>query len=216
MDVERSSRFPRFIANSFQASEAFKEIGDGDPGLHPRERGADAEVDAMAKSDVRIGVARNVEFVRPFEVFRVTIGRPDNRKNQLARQERLTAKLDLSRGCAHHPLQRCAIPQGFFDRGRQKLHVGSEHRKLAGIFQQGENGIINKVGSGFLSGDDGELEEAEYFIVRQTLAIYFRGYEVAEQVVLRRLTAFGDHRGADVGKFLDHASFLSVRGLLPG
>ena len=91
MDVECFSRFPRFIADPFQVGKVLKESAEGDPGLHPRQRGAKAEVDTVAEGDVRIGVAGNVEFFGLLKVFWVAIGRADDGKNELARREGLAA-----------------------------------------------------------------------------------------------------------------------------
>ena len=48
---------------------ASKEIAENDPGLHLRQRGAEAEMNTVAEGDVRIGGTGDVKFFRPFKVF---------------------------------------------------------------------------------------------------------------------------------------------------
>ena len=91
MDVERASRFPRFIADSLHIGKPIEKISENDPRFHPRERGTQARVNTMAESDVRIGIARDVELFGVVEVFCVAIGRADHGKNELAGRKSLAA-----------------------------------------------------------------------------------------------------------------------------
>ena len=55
MDVERRARPP--VARDLEAREPREQIAEGDARLEPRQRRAQAEVDAVPERDVRVGRA---------------------------------------------------------------------------------------------------------------------------------------------------------------
>src|SRR5262245_31961902 len=57
--AEGLARLPQLVARSREVLDALEEIGQCDPRLEAREWRSKASVDARAKRDVRIGVARD-------------------------------------------------------------------------------------------------------------------------------------------------------------
>src|SRR5207249_1497813 len=130
VNVQSSSRLPGFIAGQLDVVKPLEEIVKGDFRFHPGQRRAQAEVDSVAESDVRIRVASNVKFFAALELIFISIGRSDHRQHQVPGQERLAVDLDRARRGAHHPLNGRAIAECFLDGRGNEIHVYSQQRKL--------------------------------------------------------------------------------------
>src|SRR5437667_12854538 len=61
MHMQCFARFPRLIVRPPKAFEASEQIGERDARFHPREWGADTEMQTVPKGHVRIGIARDIE-----------------------------------------------------------------------------------------------------------------------------------------------------------
>src|SRR5437899_1753111 len=79
VNVQCSSRLPGLVAGQLDVVEPMEEIAQGDFRLHPGKRRTQAEVDSVAESDVRIGIARNAKFFAALELCFISIGRADHR-----------------------------------------------------------------------------------------------------------------------------------------
>src|SRR5437016_6294385 len=77
VNVQRSARLPGLVAGQLDVVEPLQEIAQGDFRFHPGKRRAQAEVDSLAESEVRIGLAGNVEFFATLELIFISIGRSD-------------------------------------------------------------------------------------------------------------------------------------------
>src|SRR5205085_3855914 len=60
-DVQGLARLPRLVARQANVVQPLEQVGQGDPRFEPRQGGAEAEVDAVAEGQVRIGLAVDVE-----------------------------------------------------------------------------------------------------------------------------------------------------------
>src|SRR5688572_14942991 len=92
-----------------------EDIAKSDPGFHSREGCPEARMDAVAESDVRIGRASDVKFVRLGELSRVTVGGADHGEDQFPRWNFLAMHLGFPERSAHEPLERGTISQDLFD-----------------------------------------------------------------------------------------------------
>src|SRR3954468_4789395 len=61
VDVEGLARLPWVGGSQFEAIHAIEELAQRDRSFQPRQRRAQAKVDAVAEGKVRVGVARDVK-----------------------------------------------------------------------------------------------------------------------------------------------------------
>src|SRR5687768_17865663 len=84
VDVQARSRLPRRIRRRGEVFDAAEELGECDLGFEASQRGAEAEVRAVAKGDVRVGIAGNVETLGLLEGPGVVVGRADHGEDERA------------------------------------------------------------------------------------------------------------------------------------
>ena len=106
---------PRFVAGQFEVRDSLQKFGQCNPALQPRQRSAEAEVDAVPKSNVRVWIPGDVETICIAELLWVAVGRADDGEHDFSRRDRLAAHLDVARRHTKHPLQRRAVTEDFLD-----------------------------------------------------------------------------------------------------
>ena len=72
--MQRFPRLPRRSARELEDAHPLEEFRQRHPGFQPRERRAEAEVDAMSNCDVRVGIAADVEPAGLGKRLRIAIG----------------------------------------------------------------------------------------------------------------------------------------------
>ena len=97
VDMQRFARLPRLVVRNLEALSPLQEMRKSDPGLQPREGRTNTKVDAVPESDVRIGIACDVETGGIVELPSVMVRRADHRDNELPRGNRLSLHLDVPR-----------------------------------------------------------------------------------------------------------------------
>src|SRR5207248_10828264 len=73
MHVQGLARLPGFLARSLEALQTLQQIRERDPRLHSGEGRAQTGMDAVAKRQVRVGVARDVETISTGKLLRITV-----------------------------------------------------------------------------------------------------------------------------------------------
>jgi hypothetical protein len=95
-----ADRFQRDIAHAADISYPLKQLGQDDAGLQACERGADAEVDAVAEGDVAIRRSPDIEAVGIGKLRLVAVGRADLGHDHLARADRSPIECYVGDGAA--------------------------------------------------------------------------------------------------------------------
>src|SRR5215472_12425706 len=146
-----------------------KQRGEGDPGLKASQRGAEAEVDALAKPDVGVGLPVYHEVVGLLELAFVAVGRQQPGHDQLLGRDGLSSKPDLSRGCPGKQAKGAAIPEHFLDCKRDAPLVGAQSSLRPGVLIEAPNSIAQESGGGDVTGNEKHRREADDLGIRQTL-----------------------------------------------
>ena len=115
-DVQSSAGLPRFVTGTRKATNLGEELDKGDSRLETRQRRADAEVNAVAEGEMRIGRASNVKAVRVGELDGIAVCGANHGQHPFARWNHVFSKLDLLSRGPEHELQRLTVAQHFFDR----------------------------------------------------------------------------------------------------
>src|SRR5262249_6478982 len=82
VDVEGPARLPGPVTGEREGCKPTEELGKGDGGLEPRQRRAEAAVDAVPEGDVRVGVAGDVEAIGVREPGRIAVRRADHGEHE--------------------------------------------------------------------------------------------------------------------------------------
>ncbi len=126
----------------------------------------------MSKCDVGIGIACYVESLSVRELPWVAIGRADHREHQLASGDRLSVELDVGASEPKHPLQGRNVPQHLLNGGGQQFRGGPEPGELFGVFDEGEDGVVEQVGGGLTPGQEEQLEEPHDLWLGESLTFH--------------------------------------------
>src|SRR4051812_13075392 len=145
MDMQCLARLPGFVAREFQILQPRQEIGERDPRLHSRERRAETGVNAMPESNVRVGLAPDIEAIRLAEFLWIAVCRAEHREHELARGNHLFVQSYVTSWCAHQPLNRRTVTQHFLNRRWQQLRTRTEQLELIAVFDQTEHRIVDQV-----------------------------------------------------------------------
>ena len=98
--VETSGIGSSCASTSAVVGQAAQHFVHADAGFQARDVGAQAMVRAGAESQVAVGLAADVELVRPLERFLVAVGRSPAHEHPLALADRLAADFGVAR---RHP-----------------------------------------------------------------------------------------------------------------
>ena len=117
-----------------QLRQASRDRAEGDLPFQLGQRGTEAEMDAIAQSDVAIGLAGDIEGVRLGKLGWVPIGRRERRGHDLAGRNRQAGQLDISRGEAPGSRKRRIEPEDLID--RRARQQGCAAAQLSGMAQE--------------------------------------------------------------------------------
>src|SRR5437016_2262356 len=126
---------------------------------------------AMAKSNVRVGIAGDVEVVGIAKLLWIAVGRADHRQNQFLGRDHLAMYLDVAPRLPEYRLQRRAETQNLFDHRWQSAWCLLEAVKLVWVFDQTQDCIADKVCGRFTAGQQQKLKEAQDFLLCKPFAV---------------------------------------------
>jgi len=121
--VQSLARLQRLIGGKFETLESLQQIGERDSGFGAGECGAQAKVNAVAKGDMRIGIAADIEAVRVCELAGIAVGRSHHGKHERSRGNHLAVHYDIAARRAHHPLQGGTVAEDFLDGRWQQVRL---------------------------------------------------------------------------------------------
>ena len=105
----------RGVPHESRRNQSAGELAKRDLALEPRQRGAEAAVDAAAEAEVLIVRPVGVKHVRPVEAARVAVGRGEHQIDQGALGNRLAGDVDVAERRARGEVNRRLVAQEFFD-----------------------------------------------------------------------------------------------------
>src|SRR5688500_14960905 len=98
-----------------ETAQAAQERVESDLAFHPGERRSDAEMRAVPKSEVWVGMALNVKPIRLDKLRRVAIGRAEHAHDLLAGLDRLATDVEIEHRDAYHELKGRLVAQRLLD-----------------------------------------------------------------------------------------------------
>ena len=136
------------FAFQLQGGKSFTEDPEGSLELKAGEGSPDAEVDAGAEADVRVGAARGVEDVGQGKLLLVAIGRTEEETDLVAAPQFDPAILDVLQSVALEHMQRGVEAEHFLGAGGRR----GEERGRARAGKESLHTVADRVDSGFVAG----------------------------------------------------------------
>src|SRR5439155_17628017 len=121
-DRESASPF-RLVVQEAEVREAREKCPDRNLSLEARERGAQAEMNPVAKCDVVRRIAGHLEAVRVGILLWVTVGGGQDTNDDLAAADVGVAEANLLPRCPPGRVYRARVAQHLVDRGRKELRL---------------------------------------------------------------------------------------------
>ena len=139
--------------------ESVEETAEGEATLEAGQRRAEAEVDAVAESQVTIPSSGQVELVGSVDVVGVTVGGGQVDDDLGAGRDGGVTDLERLGGPAEGRVgDGRVVADELLDGAGPDVRVGPEPAELVGVGEQRHHGVADEAGGGVVTGDD-ELED---------------------------------------------------------
>ncbi|MFN8642092.1 MAG: hypothetical protein U0802_10720 [Candidatus Binatia bacterium] len=155
-----------------------------------RQRGAEAEVRAAAEGEVVVVGPGQVEAIGIGEARRIAVGGGEQAEHDRAAAQRAAAEHHVVG--EHHAigrLHRTVVAQELLHRAADQRRIVLQAAALFGMAQQGQDGVGDQVGGGFVSGAEDQPAEGQQLGAAQDVALVLDRHQGADQVVARRRPA---------------------------
>src|SRR4029453_8639087 len=150
------------------AREAPGELLEGDTGLQPRERRADAVVDSLAESELRRDVAADVEAVGIRVLALIAVGGPEQQEDAIPRRDAAAVPLDVAGDGTHGVLRRRRPAQHLLDGAENRARVGQDAGILLRVPSEEHGGEAEQPGGRLAPGRAEQGAEADDLAVAET------------------------------------------------
>src|SRR5208282_2849197 len=191
-----------------QFGEALQHGANRDRTLKARETGTQAEMDSLAKRQMVVGGARDIELVRVREMRGIAVRRRYHHEYARVRLQIGATEVDVVRYRADRRLYGPVVAQHLFDRIRHQFGLAAQRRDLVRIARQRQRPVADQIGGGLVAGQQQQQNELQQLARAQRFALFVRGDERAYQVgsrlraalfnFLQKIGAQLAHRGLDV------------------
>ena len=185
---------PGPVFEQLDLREALQQRLEDDPALKPRERGAQAIMDAPAQGQVGTLGTADVEAVGMVEGLRVAIGGADQEDDVVLPAQFEPVHLAVREGAAEERLGRRIVAQQFFHRGGDQARILAQPPELVRVAQQREHPVADQVGGGLVAGDQEQAQHVERLALGQPLALVLHLHQRAQDVVAGLDPALRDNR----------------------
>ena len=130
-------------------------------------------MNAVPESEMRVGIAVDIEIQRILEHAFIEVGRAVEHHDALPFTHALAANLGIGHGRAPEVMQRTGPAQHFLNGRAQRLRVGPQPCQQLGLAQQFVHPAGNQSARGFVAGH-GELHKQRCeFHFRQLVSVHF-------------------------------------------
>ncbi|OLT02145.1 hypothetical protein BJF90_05240 [Pseudonocardia sp. CNS-004] len=202
-------RLPR-VALDGEPRKAAEQLLDGDPGLEARQRGAEAEVDAVPEGEL-VGAADAAVEVDPVGVgvgAWVAVGRQHPQRHDRVGGDLGAGEDGRAGGHAADLGERRTQPQDLLDQRRDQARLGTQPGPEPRLPVEGADDAAEQRGGGDVPGEQQAQREVGGLDLGEGAPVDPRGDQRGDQVLPRRVRAGADlvvEVGPDRREDLDHA-----------
>ena len=186
------------VNSNLQVGMPSEQCIQGHAGFKSRKPGTKAEVNAVAKRQVLIGVTDDIKGFRIIKLARVPVGSTQERHHRGSPLDFHTTPFNIfSRPVGFGTVNGALKPKHFFNRRVTERRVSFKFLQLIRMLQEGQHGIVDEMYGSFVTGKHQQKHHGNQFIFAELIALFLSLNQLRQHIITGVLSFPLNHTAAE-------------------